>query len=374
MKKLTTILAAVILTSGLAACSLQRPAANEWGCSFGQGLFEDTRGLKETRTPGGQGDWSNDKQITGPSDIRFYIVDSDPNTADAGGRPIEVPARGSVTDGVGVVNVNIETQVRFTFNENFCKWYIDHGKRNEPLNYEAKPGEPSGWNTFLNASMNQKLIEAARPVVAGQSYIDLYINAPIEGTPAFEVLASELSANLSRELEKDLGGVYFCGPSYKFDGEVDGTLGNCPPLEVTIKRIIPKDPTLIERLEQIVVNEEQKRLIDSNRQRQLAEIASDEEIQEREQERRQQVEVAQSQADQAIGEANAERDLAVTAAEQAVREQELINAQLAADAEAAFCERLAAQGVDCALYQAALAGEYPNVIVGQGGAEILVQP
>src|SRR5690606_22828287 len=96
-------------------------------------------------------------------------------------------------------------------------------------------------NTFLNASMNQKLIEAARPVVANEDYISLYVNAEIgEGDSAglaYEVLATELSKNLSRELTKDLGGEYFCGPSYQFDGEMDGEVKDCPPLEVTIKRI-----------------------------------------------------------------------------------------------------------------------------------------
>ena len=106
--------------------------------------------------------------MTCPSDIRFYLIDEDPATADFGGRPIIVPARGSSSEGVGVVQVSVETQVRFVFNERFCEWYIDHGKRSEPLRFDGDPDTPSGWNTFLNASMNQKLIEAARPVVANQ--------------------------------------------------------------------------------------------------------------------------------------------------------------------------------------------------------------
>lgn len=368
----------LLLVFGIGGCiyakpSWQKPAANEWGCSFGHGPL-DERGLKNTLPPGGNGGLSNDTLKTGPSDVRFYIVDSDPNTADFGGQPIEVPAKGSVDDGVGVVNVRIETQVRFVFNENFCDWYIKHGRRNEPLNYSADAGEQSGWNTFLNASMNQKLIEGARPVVADESYIDLYVNAPIDGQPAFEVLGTELSTNLSRELARDLGGVYFCGPSYQFDGEADGELASCPPLEVTIKRIVPKDPALIERLEQIVSNEEQQRLIASNQARQLAEINSQEAIQEREQERREAVETATANADRAIGVAQAERDLAITEAEEAVATQELVNAQLAAQADAAFCAQLAAQGVDCAWYRAAENGGLPRVIVGDDeAADLLIE-
>jgi hypothetical protein len=372
-RKLAVVAFALIATS-LGACSLQRPAANEWGCSFGKGPW-DTKALKETRAPGSDGDWTNDNQVTGPSDIRFYIVDSDPNTADFGGRPIEVPAKGSVETGVGVVTVSVEAQVRLMFNENFCDWYIKHGKRNEPLNYSAKSGEESGWNTFLNSSVNQKLIEGARPIVANQSYVDLYVNAPIGDELAYDVLAKQLSANLSRELERDLGGSYFCGPSYKFDGEIDGELSTgCPPLEVTIKRIVPKDPALIQRLEQIVSNEEQQKLISSNQERQLAEIASEEALAERDQERRQAVETAQAEAEQVIGEANAARDLAIARAEQQVEEQNLTNSQIAAQADAAFCQQLAAQGVDCAWYKAAESGGLPNVILnGEGtGLDVLI--
>src|SRR5690606_18477491 len=188
---------------------------------------------------------------TGPSDIRFYIIDEDPATADFGGRPIIVPARGSSSEGVGVVQVSVETQVRFVFNERFCEWYIDHGKRSEPLRFDGDPDSPSGWNTFLNASMNQKLIEAARPVVANQDYISLYVNAPIgDDGLAYDVLATRLSENLGRELARDLGGEYFCGPSYQFDGRIDGSLdAGCPPIEVTIKRVAPTDSSLIEKLE-----------------------------------------------------------------------------------------------------------------------------
>jgi hypothetical protein len=360
----------------MATMRFQKPEANEWGCSFGKGPL-DERGLKNVIRPGGNGGLSNDTLKTGPSDVRFYIIDSDPGTADLGGRPIQVPARGSIDTGVGVVTVSIETQVRFVFNENFCDWYINHGRRNEPLNYAAPPGETSGWSSFLNASMNQKLIEGARPVVANESYVDLYTNAPIgdEGL-AYDVLGDQLSTNLSRELERDLGGVFFCGPSYQFDGKADGELSSgCPPLEVTIKRVVPVDLTLIERLELLVSNEEQQKVIDSNRELELARIASERTQELQRISAQQDTQVAEQERRQAVETAQAQAQLAIAQTEEAVRVQELENETLQAQADAAFCAQLAAQGVDCALYEAAKSGAYPNVILGEGGdVGVLVQP
>ncbi|MCB0966589.1 MAG: hypothetical protein KDB37_07105 [Ilumatobacter sp.] len=345
-----------------ASLNLRRTEANEWGCTFGRGPL-DGKGLKGQFSPGSSGTWTNDDFVTGPADIRFYIIDEDPATADFGGRPIVVPARGSSNEGVGVVQVSVETQVRFVFNERFCEWYIDHGKRSEPLRFDGDPDTPSGWNSFLNASMNQKLIEAARPVVANQDYISLYVNAPIEDGLAYDVLAEKLSENLGRELARDLGGEYFCGPAYQFDGDIDGQLDEgCPPIEVTIKRVAPTDSTLIEKLETIVANEEQQRVIVSERDRQLEETAAKEQTELREQARRQAVEVAQAEA-----------DLAIAEAQEATLRQEQANAEVQATSDAAYCRELAAAGVDCALLAAAESGVYPRVIVGEGGdASILV--
>lgn len=365
-----TAVLAIVAGVALSACTLQRTEANEWGCTFGKGPF-DSKALKGKYAPGSDGVRTNDTFVAGPADVRFYIIDEDPATADFGGRPIVVPARGSSDAGVGVVQVSVETQVRFVFNERFCDWYIDHGKRSEPLYFDGDPSNGGGWAQFLNASMNQKLIEAARPVVAPADYVSLYVNARIgDGDSAglaYDVLASELSTNLSRELTKDLGGEYFCGPSYQFDGTIDGELDNgCPPLEVTIKRIAPVDQTLISKLEQIVANEEQQKIIASDkeleleqieaeRQKELARIAANQETLIAQQEQRRAVETAQAEADLAIEQALA-----------AVLLQQQENAAIEAVSSTAFCRELALVGVDCALLAAAENGSYPRIITGGG--------
>lgn len=371
------------------ATDLQRTSANEWGCSFGKGPL-DTKDLKASYGPGERGGYSNDVFVTGPSDVRFYYVDQDPETADFGARPIIVPAKGSATEGVGVVQTSTDVQVRFVINENFCKLYVGNLKRIQEitsLNYNAKTGEESGWAQFLNQSMNQKLIEATRPVLRDVDYITLYTNGKIGNESAYDVLAKELSKNLTRTLHDDLGLDYFCGPSYVFDGEVDGEFGNgCPPLEVTVKSITPTNPDLIKNLEAIVNNEEQQRKIESdtrlaNEQRQadadravkaseeaqrqqVAEAAANEAIKVAQAEADEAIQVAQAEANREIQlaqetqrrdveEAKASTDLTVARARAEVAQQQAANTAAAEAAKATFCVTLAEAGIRCDLLASA---------------------
>lgn len=410
-RKITSAALVGALMLAGAACSKQRTQANEWGCSFGDGPY-DTRALKHSYAPGESGPWSNDWMVKGPSDIRFYYIDSDPATADFGARPIVVPARGSSVEGVGVVEVSADVQVRFTINENFCDLYVNNLKRIDDrvdLNYNAKQGEESGWAEFLNLSMNQKLIEATRPVLRDVDYITLYTNGAIDGDAAYDLLARELSVNLTRELRADLGGDFFCGPSYKFDETIDGKLQGtgCPALEVTVKSIRPTNGDLIANLQTIVTNEEQQRKIESDTQLAREQTRAEQERAIATAQANEQKAIAQAEADKntQIAQANSAREVAVAKAEteretkvaqaQAEREIELaqeqrrkdveeakaatdlavaqargpVATQLAANktadqiAEAAFCVELARVGIRCDLLASAKMGGdiVPNI-------------
>lgn len=399
MKKIITIaVAAALLVTG---CARQRTAANEWGCSFGAGMFEQTRELKGKYAPGQSGGYSNDKFKTGPADVRFYYIDNNPSTQDFGAVPIVVPAKGSSAEGVGVVPVSAEVQVRFLLNENFCDLYVNNLKRIDDrtgMNYNAEQGEDSGWAEFLNLSMNQKLIEATRPVLRDVDYITLFTNGKIGSESAYDVLAKTLTTNLSRELRADLGKDYFCGPSYKFDGTIDGKLDGtgCPPLEVTVKSITPTNPVLIENLAAIVTNEEQQRKIQSDTrlaneqaeaeaQRAIAAAQANQEKAIAQAEADQATKVAQAEANTAIQVAEAAQQRDVSLAQQEAREAAELRAaeidlavararaevatQLAANkiageqANAAFCIELAKVGIRCDLLASAEAGQsiIPNI-------------
>lgn len=402
-RRKATLALALLALPLMGGCARQRASANEWGCSFGDGPFEQSRKLKNALAPGESAGYSNDNLVTGPADVRFFFIDNDAATADFGSRPIEVPARGSSTEGVGFVDVRAEVQVRFVINENFCDLYIDNLKRIDDrtdLNYNAAQDESSGWAEFLNNSMNQKLIEATRPVLRTQDYITLSVNGPIgdNGELAYDVLADELSANLSRELDADLGGQFFCGPAYSFDGTIDGKLegSGCPPLEVTVKSIKPVDPELLANLNVIVKNEEQLRKIESEtalnlenvraeqeraiaatraaQQKAVAQAESDQEtkvaqaaanqaIQVAEAEANQAIQLAQEQQRRQVEEAKAATDLAVAQARAEVAQQEAQNRIATEQARAAFCVALAAVNIRCDLLASAEAGGniVPNI-------------
>jgi hypothetical protein len=397
--KLVALTGLIVL--GSAACSRQRTAANEWGCLFAGGPVENSLDLKKALGPGESSGRGNDNLVAGPSDVRFFYVDSDPKTADFGTNPIVVPAKGSSSEGVGVVQVRAEVQARFVLNENFCDLYIGNLKRVDettPLNYNAKQGEESGWGQFLTLSMNQKLIEATRPVLAPVDYITLYVNGSIKSGEetglAYDVLAKELSTNLSRELNKDLGADYFCGPSYQFDGVIDGKFGGngCPPIEVTVKSIVPVDDTLIANLTAIVNNEEQQRKIESDallaqekaeaeadkaeaqaaadQRTRVAQAKADQAIQVAEAEAQREIQLAQEEQRRAVAQEKAETDLIVAQARAEVAAQEAENTVLTEQAKAAFCVALANVGIRCDLYASAQGGNsiIPQVSIdGSGG-------
>jgi hypothetical protein len=341
MKRLAPLL---VLALVLVGCSINRVAANEWGCLFGGGLFED-KGLKKTIAPGSSGGTTSmDERVTVPSDVRYYIIDNDPNTADYGAQPIVVP-------DVNKIRVGVQVQMRFTFNENVCRWYIEHGKRNQPLNFDV--GEPpTGWDTFLNAAFRPFLVDESRVFVAEYDWQDLLTNPEVaDGEHVYDVLEGQIADRFARSLNSALGGNYFCGPSYSFDGQVDGEF-DCPPLEFTIKQIAPENPQLVQNLEDIQANAQRQEVIASERERTLAQTEADRVTQ-----------LATIEKDRDVEIAAADAEVLVQQAEERAALAALPVADARARAEAAFCTILAnlPQPVDCGLYKS---GNYPQVIGG----------
>jgi hypothetical protein len=357
--------------------SLNRVSANEWGCQYGGGAFE-SKGLKQTVAPGKSGGaamFDTLKKV--PSDDRFYFIDSDPNTADIGATQIIVPAQGTSSESQGIVNVNVEVQVRFVINENACDLYTNKLKRLEPLKFDTSDGKsPGGWGSFLNTQFNQALIKASRPLVAPYNYIQLYSNSTIEidttddnvdnptSVLIYDFMESEYADRLTAELNATLGKTYFCGPTYIFDKDVDGKFDTgCPPIEVTVKRVSPVDGQLIQNLETTVKNQEQIKVIESEKQKALAQTNADQTTQ-----------LANISKEQAVETAKAAKDQAVAEAQKLLFEARNTNEQIKAQAETAFCAQLTTLGVDCAEYFKSINWK-PTTIIGSGtGTNVNVTP
>ena len=340
--------------------SLNRVSANEWGCLYGGGLVE-SKGLKQTIAPGTSGGLTlADTLSVVPSDDRYFYIDNDPKTADVGANPIIVPAKGTSIDSQGIVNVNVEVQVRFVINENACDLYTTKLKRLQPLNFDTPEGtSPGGWGKFLVAQLNQVFIKASRPLVSPYDYVQLYSNKQIDvdGNKIliYDFMEEEYAKSMMSELKLALGKDYFCGPTYRFDGKVDGVFDNgCPPVEVTVKGVKPVDGQLITNLETTVKNQEQIKVIQSEREKALAQTTADQATQLASIDKERAVETAKAAKDQAVAEAQKQLFLAQNE-----------NAQIKALAETAFCAKLTELSVDCAAYFQSINWR-PTVILGDG--------
>lgn len=371
------IIGALALTLLGVGCSQNKAPSNAWHCQYGGGPI-DTQELKKTVAPGERGGWSVfDESRIVPAGVRTYILDEDPSIADVGAKPLVLPAKGrsvELPDDVveeaatrlartdGIAQVSIELQARFVINENACELDNNHLKSRGDLNFDAGQGEESAWASFLNESWNQKMTEAARPVIIEYDWLQLNTNSVIEvdgeRAQVFEILSDRISENLTRELRADLGGDYFCGPSYAFDGKVDGEFEDgCPQIEITIKEIKPINDQLIDDYQAIVANIEAQERILSDKDREITQLNADRDKQLATEENRRIAEIEIARNDREIAQEQAET-LTVL----------LENAQKEAQADAAYCAELAKVGIDCALLQAAERGAYPNIVIGDSGA------
>lgn len=352
--------------------SMNRVDTSTWGCLYGGGPFE-AKTLKAVIAPGTSGGFTVfDRLEKIPADNRFYYMDSDPNTADFGAVPPEIPVAGGV-----MTTTNI--QIGFRISEDVCRLFEDQLRRNEPLAFNEIFAEqqqadgsvirsPGGWARYLNLILAQQTKEAIRPIIGSEDYLDLYNNVQVDGTPIYDLVEQRVAAKLVEELGDRR---FFCGLSYRFDGKADGEF-DCPPLDVTVQSIVPKDLTLLGVQETLIRNTQEQRRIESEQK--LARERSTEELRtlETTERNRAAAEAAKTEAQKTIDLANAAAQQEVVAAQQQVVEQERINAEIQAQADTAACRILLAAGQNCALYEAAKNGNYPQYIFG-GDAAALVQ-
>lgn len=344
------IIVAIVVLAGV---SLNKVASNEWGCLYGGGAFE-SKGLKQTIEPGTSGGATLfDELVTVPSGDRIYAIDNDPTTADFGGQPVVVPAKGTNAENNGIVNVVVPVQARFAINENACGLYNSYLKGRGPLDWNGdrmkevegqEVRDPGAWPAFLNIQMNQVLITSLRSQLAGKSYVQLYTDFS-----SYPTIQQNVSKALGEALKSSLGGEFFCGPSYVFDGNADGVVENCPPIEIVIKEIKPQDPKFLTNLETIVANQEALVVIESEKEKSIQEAKAEKEKA-----------LANTEAEKekslAATEADKEKALATTAAE---TEKQL--AQTAADTEKALAATEAAKERELAQTEANLATQQAKV-------------
>lgn len=338
----------------VSAGSMNRASASEWGCVYGGGLFE-SKGLKEAVAPGESGGFTvADKFVTGPATERFFAVNEDATKRDVGGEPRAMP------DKTGVRMV-ANFSIRMKFNEDYCKWYSSMGSRNEPLDFNGatNPTNPTGWAKFLRDFVKDPVIDPAlSTILAKGDYFQFQVNSvQPSGKTLYQEIGKELASTFMEQQKSVFGGTFLCGPSYTYDGNIDGKF-DCPPVEVVITSIEPVDTTLRSVREKQRSNEEAKKLAESERDLKITQQNAAAQTAVNAEENRQKTESAKLAADKAI-----EQERAGVLAEQQQ------NAEKQAAIAQAWCTRLVELGQNCALVKAAETGSFPQVI---GSSDVLV--
>lgn len=327
--------AVLVLTALVSLVGVRRMKAesNMWLCDVGGGFF-DSKEVKATYGPGTDGGFRLfDTKANVVADARYFAIDKDPKIADVGGEVKQTPAKDRIM-------VNPSLQVGFMVNENACQLWSKFLKRRGELHYNDG-NKNGGWAAFLADKFRQSVDKAVVPVFQTIDWSDLYYNPKTGGTALWDTLQSQIAKNLQEELKRTLGDDYFCGTSYKFDGNVDGKF-ECPLPVVSIQSVLPANMALITNKEDIKANEEAVKVIESQAAKSKAQANAD-------------AEVAINEAK--LREAKAEANRKATEAEKRVAEAQ-------SQIDMAACIAVKATGTECALIIAAQKGNMPNVLGG----------
>lgn len=275
--------AAVLLIALIAAgCGGDRASSkfDATGCVY-DGSREGGQRLKFPIPPGGPSKKidGNDTVVYIPSSNRFYLASRDRTVADPGAPSYYIGY------AKGQVPVRVEGQIRFRFNGlKPCEWYAQHGRRNEPLEFNARGDATTGWARWLNENFGQTMGQVTKVSSGNYTWQQLVYgtDASVNNTPEepIDILyGKQLGRVFTQRITANLGSDYFCGTD---PGIVDGQTG-CIDMYFEVSRVVTDDPELMtehqktERLRQQLAsaNEEaeirertQSSLLKSERRRQ----------------------------------------------------------------------------------------------------------
>lgn len=402
-QKRGSVAALLLLIVGvLAGCAYTDTQPNEISCVRNGGPMDNSN-FREAVDPGKGREYVgiSSNIVNVPVDARDYTISLDPNKGDT-------KTADAITVALSGINESFEPTIYFGFNGSLvesggkvmpmaCEWVITQGSKLGATDFNTDGGN---WQLRylpikFRPLVNNTFIEVAQEM-AGKvenTPFALWANATIEidgqKVPARDYLAAEVGRRLPGKFKDVYGHPYFCGryvaPDRSFvqDGKVTGE-PECPPMPVVIS-------TQPQGIDETVLNNwkaAQSALIN----RQAAEAAAREAATQEQNlagiNATKAEEVAAANTRSAAAEAKAQADQAAVRAAEAVRfadaqvteaaaqarVAEAAAAVKSAEAKAAMadCLVVGATGQDCALLQAALKGDYPDIVVGSGGAQVQV--
>jgi hypothetical protein len=356
------LIGAVAFVTVVFGGSMNRAQTDEYLCLYGGGLFE-SKGLKEAVAPGDSAGFTVwDTSAAVPASVRFFKIAKE--GGDVGGASQPYMSKG----GIMVVP---EVTMKFSFNENACSWYERNGRRMEPLGFNSKtdPSNPSGWATYLADQVRPMLNQSLMEVVADRDYQSLQTNFRLDnGSTNYQDLGQAIAESFMAQ-QGVLGGQYFCGPQYVFDGKIDGKF-DCPAVEVVVDSIKPADSRFLESQERVRLAEELKKAADADAAVQQNQANNDNSVRLNQLNNDAKFEAEQIAKNKAVELARIEADKAVATAEVELKAVEKSVADIQATIDNAKCEQLRKLGESCWLNEAAEKGGLPQVM---GSAEPLVQ-
>jgi len=169
-----------------------------------------------------------------PVNQRNYIVSKNADEGDrAGSDVIRVPAKGGV-------NMDFEVSVYFKLNTHTgdIKGFKGGTLRRfyEQICKKYKCTEDSGWDRMLNDNFRKIIETSMRERVFSYTVDELFANAIGEASgneDAIRKIQLDIAATLKENINRVLGGPYFCGPTFDRDKP------DCPNFEFIINSAEP---------------------------------------------------------------------------------------------------------------------------------------
>lgn len=326
------IVLVLVIIFGIQACSYTSPDASNYACVYHGGMF-DSKKFEKAVAPG-SGRTKINVQGTSynvPVNVRQY--DKSDGLPD-----VAVTVRGVPLTFSPSLTFTISSVMDEDDKPAGCTLIEQHLR---PLGATDFNSDQSRWATqFLNVRVGPVVRDVAPRVLQGLDPTKLALN--VDG--ARDDAAVAFGEALTSTLTQQLGGAYFCAPTFRYGG----TAEQCG----TISVVLP-EPTMSDADRDLIARPQRARTEADNEIAVATENARK----------------AQQVADQLTIEAES-AETAANAREQ-IAEQEGRVAQADASNEYAWCTYLASINQDCSLVKAAENSDFPDVYTPGGEAPVV---
>lgn len=212
---IVVVLVIVVVGALLFADPLRKTPADKIAISYGGGMFEGAQ-YQQTVEPGSGLVFNGlfDKWYEYPTTQRNYIVSS---VEGEGDRANVDGIRAFTSDKVETVT---ELTVTFKLNTNEIRDF------HEKIGLKFNAWEDDGWDRMLNDNFRQPLENSVQQVIR-----QFDVDKIASDTEVLTQVQDAVESTLKAEVNKLLGGDYFCGPGFEIGQE------DCPNFKVVVKRI-----------------------------------------------------------------------------------------------------------------------------------------